>query len=284
MIMTDKKQISISNSLYRHLRSKIIFYAIIAVILIAGLFLKGSTIEFAFVIPYLEIAIDKKFLEFMPVLFLIWPCFMLIPTACNFKNKPIINKGELDNYTYEMIIPSVNSWLRQKHFILRIGIFFLMFLIVFPMLSILATTKLNSGESNNLYYLALFLYGTTLWRYLMIYITIKKHSIVISDHGITFPVFGFFKTRLLNVAYKDIEDSVIYGSRENVQMMLNEDIDQGARDLISSGSTLMQGICIWDVKGKYYIFSNKLIPAKILSAMYKQLPGDKGQFISEFVQ
>lgn len=167
-------------------------------------------------------------------------------------------------------------------FILRIGIFFLMFLIIFPILSILAPTKLNSGESNNLYYIALFLYGATLWRYLMIYKNIENNSIAINDYGITFPVFGFFKTRLFNIAYKDIEDSVMYGSHENVEMTLDENIDQAIEALTSSNSTFMQGICIWDKKGKSYIFSNKLIPTEILSKMYKQLPGDKGQFISEF--
>lgn len=253
---------------------KIKFFLFIVFLLLGGLFLIKLDHYSLLEIP---------FKDFFPLLTLVLPFFMLIPTIFNFTSKPsIINKSELNNYAYEMIIPSVNSWLKQKRFVLRIGIFFWMLLIIFPMLSILAPTKLNSVESNNLYYIALFLYGAGLWRYLMIYQNIEKHSITINNHGIAFPVFGFFKTCVFYIAYKDIEDSVMYGSHENVEITLNENIDQAIEDLTSSNSTFMQGICIWDKRGKSYIFSNKLIPTEILSKMYKQLPGDKGQLISEF--
>lgn len=235
--------------------------------------------------------IDKKFLEFMPVLFLIWPCFPLVRNIAdkaikitrsifrqNATEIPIIvSKSDVNKFAYETILPTVESSIRNMNSIKFIILLFILLFFVAPFLGII-----SEKTDNGLYLVVIPVCLVILLRYIKCYFLITNNSISITSDRITFPVFGLLKPVNRDILFSDIKDSVMYGSRENVEMTLNEDIDQGVEDLISSGSVFMQGICIWDAKGKYYIFSNKLISAEILSTMYKKLPGDTGQFISEF--
>lgn len=235
--------------------------------------------------------IDKQFLEFMPVLFLIWPCFALVRNIDDKAKKivrsifrenttemPIIvSKSDVNKFAYETILPTVESSIRNMNSIKFIILLFILLFFVAPFWGII-----SEKTDNGLYLVVIPICLVILLRYIKCYFRITNNSISITSDRVTFPVFGLFKTVNRDILFSDIKDSVMYGSHENVEMTLNEDIDQGVEDLISSGSVFMQGICIWDTKGKYYIFSNELILAETLSTMYKQLPGDEGQFISEF--
>ena len=146
--MSNKVQNLFCSSIRDFLFLKVILYAAINFLLLTGLFITKFANDFSLAIPFSQHHLGKDFIEFIPLFSLVFPCFMLIPTIFNFRNNPssIINKKELDSYAYETIIPSINSWLGKKHFILRIGIFFLMFLIILPILNALVPTKLNSLE------------------------------------------------------------------------------------------------------------------------------------------
>ncbi len=256
--MNTKTYPLLHGAIKKKLQRQIIFYLVVNASLLIGLALT-----------------EIDFFKLLPLFFLMFSTFTLIPTFFGSRRTPIIlSKSELDHCTYEMMIPSMESWIRNTHFLFRMGIFLFLFMVVFPILNIQGIEKM--------YYLAFIIYGTALWRYLKIYKGIEQHFVEINDQGITFPVFGFLKNYRREVSFEEIRDSKIYGSWENIEMTCDEDLDRGVENLIESGSTFMQGLCLEDTKKRSYIFSSLLIATDDLYKIWDKLPGDEMQLINEF--
>lgn len=233
--------------------------------------------------------IDKQFLEFMPVLFLIWPFLSIIPTFVDqfiknikfiFRLKsedvPVINsRTDLNKASYETIIPSLESSIRRMNFFKFMLFCFVLLFLILPIFGIIA-----ERSNNGLYFIVILIYGIVLLRYIKCYFFIRKNPIRITNTDIKFPIFGLFRTGLHNISFQNIEDIIIYGSNENLEMTLDE--EYGAKSMIDSGSVFMQGIYVFDTNRKYYVFSDSIIPFEELYKISKKASCDKVQLITEF--
>lgn len=189
----------------------------------------------------------------------------------------VICKSELDKLSCNLIVPSITTIINRLTGF-RAVLFVVGSIFLFPALSLI----ISNGSNHSNFWVAGVLYSGLVLSYLRLYFLFGRHHIVYSEEGLEIPIFGWFGVRVKRVLFKEIEESVVYGSREHLAMTFDENQERGFSDLVNAGSLFTQGLCLVPHKGKPLVLSSLLVPVEVLLDIQEKTKGDRMQLISEF--